>query len=355
MRRLVTILFLLTEFSLAKCWTKEPQAHWVSDHPGATDVFDEKTGTKIGVLTKGRLVKTMENFQEIHWSIRNAEGKKLESGITRIEHYEYTDDSHVQKVRQGKTTKYTWNQSKIFPGTRRDYLVYVPAQYDPSKPAALLVSQDGLRHADPDGPLRATTVLDNLIAKGEIPVTIGVFINPGRFAHQEPQEKPKNRSLEYDSLGDTYARFLHEEILPEVEKKYRLTQNPHLRCIMGGSSGGICSWTVCWERPDSFGRALIWVGTFVDIKGGHHYPAMIRKSAKKPIRAYLLDGENDLDNRFGNWPLANRQMAAALKFKDYDFHFDYGKCFHGSKAAGAKLPEMLRWIWRDWKHENPGK
>lgn len=352
--RALSILLFLTQISFAKCWTKETTAHWVTDKPDAAWVYNEKTGQKIGPLIKGRLVKTMENFQEIHWSIRDRSGKKLETGTTRIEHYDYSPDSLVQDVPKGKITRHSWNDSKIYPGTVRDYLVYVPAQYDPSKPAALLVCQDGLRHANPTGPLRATTVMDNLIAKGDIPVTIGVFINPGRLPDQGPKEKPKNRSIEYDSLGDTYARFLHEEILPEVEKNHRITKDPNLRCIMGGSSAGICSWTVCWERPDSFRRALIWVGTFVDIRGGNAYPALIRKTDRKPIRAYLLAGENDLDNRFGNWPLANRQMAASLKFKDYDYHFEYTQCFHGSKAAGAKLPDMMRWIWRDWK-TNPSK
>lgn len=333
----------------AKCWTKGTTAYWVTEKPGAIAVFNESTGQKIGNLTKGKLNLELENFQALTWSIRDAAGEKLETGTTRIEHYDYTPDSQTQNVPKGTVTRHTWNDSKIYPGTKRDYLVYVPAQYDPEKPAALLVCQDGLRHADPEGSLRTTTVMDNLIAKGDMPVTIGVFINPGRLAGQGPKEKPRNRSVEYDSLGDTYARFLHEEILPEVEKNHQLSQDPGMRCIMGGSSAGICSWTVCWERPDSFRKALIWVGTFVDIRGGNAYPAIIRKTPKKTIRAYLLAGENDLDNKFGNWPLANRQMAASLKFKDYDHHFEYGKCFHGSKAAGAQLPDMLRWIWRDWK------
>jgi enterochelin esterase-like enzyme len=283
----------------------------------------------------------------IPWSIRDDDGEILEKGVAQIEMYAYGEDSLVQEVPQGKVSTHTWNESTIYPGTQRDYQVYVPAQYTPEKPAALMVFQDGLRHADPKGTLRATTVMDNLIAKGEMPITIGVFVDPGRFADQGKKEKPKNRSVEYDSLGDTYARFLLEEILPEVEKSYKISDDPKMRGIAGGSSGGICAWTVCWEKPESFGKALIWVGTFVDIRGGHNYPPMLRKTEKKPIRAYLLAGENDLDNQFGNWPLANQQMAAALKFAGYDYHFEYGQCFHGSKGAGAKLPEMLRWLWRE--------
>jgi len=348
---LCQILFVIfcLQVAQARSWTKGTTVHWVTDEATALSVFNDKTGERIGDLVKGKLHKHVENFQEIPWSIRDHDEKVLETGTARIEHYEYMADSLPQAVPKGQVTKHTWNESEIYPGTQREYLVYVPAQYDAAKPAAMMIFQDGLRHANPEGTLRATTVMDNLIAKGEMPVTIGIFINPGRFAKQGPKEKPRNRSVEYDSLGDAYARFLLEEILPEVEKDYEISKDPKMRGIAGGSSGGICAWTVCWEKPESFGKALIWVGTFVDIRGGHNYPPMIRKTAKKPIRAYLLAGENDLDNKFGNWPLANQQMAAALKFADYDYFFDYGKCFHGSKAAGAKLPEMMQWLWRDWK------
>ena len=336
---------------IAKSWVKETTVHWRSTDSSAVSVFDEGTGQKIGDLKMGRLQKTVPNLQEINWTIRNAGGKVVESGKVRVEHYPYSADSLLQKVPKGKVTRHRWDKSAIYPGTRREYLVYVPAQYDGKKPAALMVFQDGLRHAAPGGNLRATTVMDNLIAKGEMPVTIGVFVNPGRFERQSDDEKPGNWSVEYDSLGDAYARFLLAEILPQVGETYRISEDPAMRAIAGGSSGGICSWTVCWERPESFGKALIWVGTFVDIRGGHHYPAIVRKTPKKNIRAYLLAGENDLDNRFGNWPLANQQMAASLRFAGYDHHFYYGKCFHGSKEAGAKLPEMMRWLWRDWRKE----
>ena len=349
MKRCLLIFLCGMGWLSARSWTKGLAVHWVTENPEAVSIFNEKTGARIGDLRKGRLQREFENFQAIEWSIRDGDEKVLEKGTAKVESYEYSKDSLVQKVPQGRVTKHTWNKSKIYPGTEREYLVYVPAQYDESKPAALMVFQDGLRHADPEGNLRATTVMDNLIASGEMPVTIGVFINPGRFQKQGPKEKPRNRSVEYDSLGDTYARFLLEEILPEVEKSYKLSDDPEMRGIAGGSSGGICAWTVCWEKPESFRKALIWVGTFVDIRGGHNYPPMVRKMKKKPIRAYLLDGENDLDNRFGNWPLANKQMAAALKYSGYDYHFEYGKGFHGSKEAGSKLPAMMKWLWRDWK------
>ncbi|NNC87024.1 MAG: esterase family protein [Akkermansiaceae bacterium] len=296
------------------------------------------------------LVKKLPNCVEFTYGAFTASGKKAGGGRVRIEDYPFTPDSIVQEgVPQGTVEKHAWNDSTVFPGTEREFLVYVPAQYDPAHPAGLLVFQDGLRHADRDGSMRAITVMDNLIHKGEMPVAIGVFINPGRLKGQDPKAKPKNRSFEYDSLGDQYARFLHEEILPFVAKKYTISDNPRLRCIAGGSSGAICAWTVAWERPESFQRVVSWVGTYVDIRGGHNYPPMIRKSEAKPIRVYLLAEEQDLDNQYGNWPLANRQMAKALDYKGYDHTLEFGPGFHGSRHAGVRLPDMLRWVWRDWK------
>ena len=121
----------------------------------------------------------------------------------------------------GTVEKFTFKTSQVFPGTERDYWVYVPKQYDPAKPAALMVFQDGGGYQSTNGSFRAPVVMDNLIAKKEMPVTIGVFINPGNIPAAEPGQKSRsNRSYEYDSLGDAYTRFLLEELLPEVEKNY---------------------------------------------------------------------------------------------------------------------------------------
>ncbi|MCB1202791.1 MAG: esterase family protein [Verrucomicrobiae bacterium] len=288
----------------------------------------------------------------VDYELRTTSGKGLAKGNVKIESYEYTADSlEKPEVPKGKVTTHEWNDSKVFPNTRREFKVYIPAQYDGSKPAALMVFQDGLRHADPasNGGLRATTVFDNLIAAGDMPVTIGIFVNPGRFPEQKPNDKARNRSLEYDSLGDAYVRFLLEEIIPNVvaEHGLKLSEDPAEWAIAGGSSGCACAWTAAWERPDKFGKVLGWVGTFVDIRGANAYPSLIRKTERKPIRAALLDGVNDLDNQFGNWPLANRQMEAALKFQGYDYRYWWGECFHGSAHAAVMLPEMLRWLWRD--------
>ncbi len=256
-------------------------------------------------------------------------------------------------VPQGEVTQDSWT-SEIFTGTVRDYWVYVPAQYDGKKPAALLVCQDGGGFVRENGAFRAPTVLDNLIHTGDIPVTIGVFINPGVVPPaKEGQEPRKNRSFEYDTLSDQYARFLLEEILPEVEKSYQITKNPRDRVICGNSSGAICAFTAAWERPDSFGKVISHIGSFTNIRGGHVYPALIRKTEPKPIRVFLQDGENDLDNLHGNWPLANQQMAAAFEYAGYDYQFVMGTGKHSGRHGGAIFPETLRWIWRDWKTAEP--
>jgi enterochelin esterase-like enzyme len=223
----------------------------------------------------------------------------------------------------------------------------VPKQYDASKPACVMVFQDGWGYANPSGQFRVPVVFDNLIAKHEMPITIGVFLNPGTVPPADQGQKGRsNRSFEYDSLGDAYSRFVLEEILPEVGKKYNLTKDPDERAICGISSGGICAWTVAWERPDQFHKVLSHVGSFTNIRGGHVYPALIRKTESKPIRVFLQDGSNDLDNLHGNWPLANQEMAAALKFAKYDYRFELGTEGHNGKHGGAILPESLKWLWR---------
>jgi enterochelin esterase family protein len=258
-------------------------------------------------------------------------------------------DSQIQKsVPQGKVTQMpAWSDSKIYPGTTRDWWVYVPAQYSKDKPAAVAVFCDGGGFVKPDGQFRAPVVFDNLIAKGEMPVTIGIFIQPGMFLNKDSKEKPRsNRSFEYDSLGDQHARFLLEEILPAVAKDYNLSTNPDDRMICGNSSGGICAFTVAWERPDAFRKVISHIGSFTNIRGGHVYPALVRKTDKKPIKVFLQDGRNDLDNQFGNWPLANQDMAAALKFAGYDYQFVLGEGTHNGKHGAALLPDTLRWLWK---------
>jgi enterochelin esterase family protein len=271
------------------------------------------------------------------------------SGLRAADEYKPGPDSFRQEgVPQGEVTKYSFTNSAVFPGTVRDYWIYVPKQYDPARPAALMVFQDGGSYQNTNGQYRVSTVFDNLIAKKDMPVTIGLFVNPGVIPATDPgKQERRNRSFEYDSLGDAYAKFLLDELLPEVAKKYNLTTNPDLRAICGASSGGICAFTVAWERPDAFRKVLSHIGSFTNIRGGHVYPALIRKTEKKPLRVFLQDGSGDLDNLHGNWPLANQEMAAALKFKDYDYRFEFGTEGHNGKHGGAILPDSLRWLWRD--------
>ncbi len=266
--------------------------------------------------------------------------------------YKFGPDSMVQAgVPQGEVIKLRWENSKVFPGTVRDWWIYVPKQYDPAKPAAVMVFCDGGGMVSKDGGFRVPVVFDNLIAKKEMPVTIGVFINPGEVPAAEPGQKGRsNRSLEYDSVGDAYVKFLLEEIKPEVSKKYNLTKDPAGWAICGNSSGGICAFTAAWERPDAFRKVVSHIGSFTNIRGGYIYPPLIRKSKDKPkpIRVFLQDGSNDLDNLHGNWPLANQDMAAAFKYAGYDYKFVFGDGAHSGKHGGAIFPDTMRWLWRDY-------
>jgi enterochelin esterase family protein len=264
------------------------------------------------------------------------------------EDYQLGPDSMEQEdVPKGKVTKYTWT-SKVFPGTVRDYWVYVPAQYDGKEPACVMVFQDGGSYQNPKGDFRTTIVFDNLIHQKAIPVTIGIFINPGVVPASEKGKEPRqNRSFEYDTLSDQYAGFLETEILPEVGKQYKLRDDAAGRAIGGISSGGICAFTVAWERPDLFSKVLSHVGSFTNIRGGDAYPGLIRKTERKPIRVFLQDGTNDLNNLHGNWWLANKQMESSLAFMKYDFKFVGGEGGHSGKHGGAILPDSLRWLWRN--------
>ena len=263
-------------------------------------------------------------------------------------------ESMVQpNVPQGVITEHELLESKIFPGTKRRYSVYVPQQYDASKPAALMVFQDGHTYERRDGDFRAPVVMDNLIHKEQIPVMIGVFVDPGHKKDALPERRdwkprPENRSFEYDTLSDDYVRFLLEEILPKVESQYNITEDPDGRGICGISSGGICAFTAAWERPDKFSKVISHVGSFTNIRHGDTYPGIIRKTDAKPIRVYMQDGSNDLDNEHGNWPLGNQQMHKALIHKKYDHKFEYGDGAHNGNHGGAIFPDAMRWTWRDY-------
>jgi enterochelin esterase-like enzyme len=262
--------------------------------------------------------------------------------------YQYGPDSQRQTgVPQGDVAHFQ-HVGAIFPDARRDYWVYVPQQYDPATPAAVMVFQDGHAYMSEEGAFRVPIVFDNLIHAGAMPVTVGIFINPGHVG-DAPLAVPwaaSNRSFEYDTLSDQYARFLMDEILPEVGARWKLTDDPTQRAICGLSSGGICAFTVGWERPDAFRKVMSHIGSFTDIRGGHVYPSHIRKHSIRPLRVFLQDGEADLDNAHGNWWLANLQMVAALKYRGYDHKFVAGSGGHDGAHGGAILPDSLRWLWR---------
>jgi hypothetical protein len=266
-------------------------------------------------------------------------------------------------------------RSTVLAGTVRRYWLFVPAQYTGAAPANVLVFQDGQRATNPEGALRVPQVLENLVASGDIPVTIGIFITPGHRAESYPDNlamgNPNNRAQEYDALSDAYTRFLVDELLPEVGKQYRLTDDVEGRAIGGTSSGAICAFTVAWHRPDVFRKVISMIGSYTSIgyrpataalpmtPGGDLYPPLIRKTPIKPIRIFLQDGSADLDNAHGNWFLANQQMLAAFQFanrsadgrKDtgarYDVTHVWGDGAHSDAHGGALLPEILRWMWRD--------
>ncbi len=268
-------------------------------------------------------------------------------GGGQLEAYETHADSREQPgVPKGTVKQMPPWESKIFAGTKRDWWVYLPAQYRPESPAAVMVFQDGAGPKD-----YVPTVFDNLIAKKDMPVTVGIFIQPGTRA-----DGGSNRSFEYDTLSDQYARFLLEEILPEVEKTTKLRHDAASRAISGASSGGICAFTVAWERPTEFSKVLSWIGSFTNIasgktvrEGGHNYEALVRKTPRKPIRVFLQDGSNDLDNANGNWPLANQTLAKSLSYARYDYRFEYGQGFHSNRHGRAILPDSLRWLWRGYE------
>lgn len=258
-------------------------------------------------------------------------------------------DSMVKAgVAQGKVIEFGFADSKVFPGTRRKIHLYIPANHDPKKETAVMVFQDGHTYVNPKGEFRVTTVFDNLIASGDMPPVIGIFIDPGHTGEPDPQSpwKNNNRSFEYDTLSADYATFLTDEILPLVGKDFNLTKDPEKRAICGTSSGGICAWTVAWERPDQFRKVVSSIGSFTNIRGGDVYPGKIRKTEMKPIRGFFEEGTEDLDNEHGNWPLANMAMEAALKFKGYDYKYVWGRHGHSGKNMGAIFPDAMRWLWR---------
>jgi enterochelin esterase-like enzyme len=284
-------------------------------------------------------------------------------------------DSYLEaNVPSGKLSEKLIHTSKIYDGMKSEYWIYVPAGYDPKVPAALMVFQDGGAYIHRDGNNSALNVIDNLIAQKKIPVMICVFINPGdvtdapgtptyRFVQAYAEQwhrtlKDSMRSTEYDTVSDRYARFLRDEVLLEVAAHYNLRKDAYSRAITGMSSGGICSFNTAWQMPDQFGRVISWIGSFTSIQwkedpaipdGGQDYPEKILRGPARNLRVWLQDGSNDQENdRYGSWPLANIRMANALKLKNYDFHLSFGRGTHNPGHGAAEFPAEMIWLWRDY-------
>ncbi len=266
------------------------------------------------------------------------------------EEYKQGPDSFRQEgVPKGAITAHKWT-SKIFPGTVRDYWIYVPAQINSRNPAPVMIFQDGGGMVQEDGAgYKVPVVLDNLIHKKDIPPLIAIFINPGVLPAANANAQPRfNRSLEYDGLGDRYARFLIEEILPEIARTHNLSKDPDHYALAGSSSGAIAAFNAAWSRPDQFRRVLSFIGSFVNLRGAQILPSLIRKFEPKPLRVFLQDGSNDNDIYGGSWWIANQDMARSLEWSGYESKFVKGTEAHNSKHGSAILPDALRWLWKDF-------
>lgn len=265
----------------------------------------------------------------------------------------YNPDSYPQPgIPKGQLSEKRTITSKIYDGMKADYWVYASPGVDPNTPAPVMIWQDGQNVAKGDlGPLRLFTVTENLIAQHRLPPMVHVMIAPG-FS---PDGKPM-RSIEYDTVSDRYNHFLLDEVLPEVEKTYKLRHDGYSRAIAGESSGGICSFNSAWWMPDQFSRVHSAIGSFTSIQwhpelkqdGGYIFPFWIRKTPRKNIRIWMSDGSDDIENQFGSWPLQNIQMANSLKMQGYDYHFRFGVATHDSAQFALDLPESLTWLWRDY-------
>jgi enterochelin esterase-like enzyme len=266
------------------------------------------------------------------------------------------DSKPMDGVPHGKFSEAKIIPSEVFPGTQHTYWVYVPAQYDPAQPTAVMILNDGQAMKAEPGDVQAQYVFDNLIYRREIPVMLGVFINPGRRPDQpEPNTKEwgdrtSNRPDEYNPPTDKYARVIVDELMPALKKEYNISPDPDLHGIMGTSSGGCAAFGVAWFRPNDFHKVITIVGSFTSIRGEYIYPELVAASETKPIRIFMQDGRNDnrrVDNPNGDWFYQNVRLMKALTAKGYEVNYAWGIGNHGQKQGGAIFPDMMRWLWRD--------
>jgi enterochelin esterase family protein len=314
---------------------KTPALVTDDDKPVPMSRIDGNLWTKVVKLTAGR-------SHQFHYLIDGAAfGGRLDTPVFLPESYEQPG------VPQGKMSDKLLHTSKVYEGMLSEYWIYVPAQYDPATPAGLMIWQDGQGHIARNG-RRTLNVLDNLTYQKRIPVMISVFIAPGKISDKAM------RSIEYDTVNDTYVHFL-DELLAGVYAQYNIRKDAYSRGIAGESSGGICSFNAAWLHPEKFSRVLSTIGSYTSIQwhpgqidGGNVYPNKVRKEPKRNIRVYLQDGSEDLENDHGSWPLQNIQLANSLKLKDYDFHLQFGNGSHNGADANSQLPNSLAWLWRDY-------
>ena len=284
-------------------------------------------------------------------------GKRV-GGLTDVPAFGPDSYSHPG-VPQGRLSEKMTYVSKLYPGMKTEYWIYVPAQYDPEKPAALMIWQDGHYHVERDGPpqvpptgqppSRLQNVIDNLTAQKQIPVAIYLLIDPGTVG------ATAMRSIEYDTVSDLYPRFLKDEILPEIHSRYNIRVDGYSHAIAGNSSGGICAFNAAWYMPELFSRVLMRIPSFTSLQwkpgeqdGGNIYPFRVRKEPARNIRVWMQDGSEDMEQASGSWPLQSIQMANSLKLRGYDFHFTYGTGTHNHAQSNSEMPEALRWMWRDY-------
>lgn len=337
-------------------------------------LIDDKPGVEMHAIPTTDIwysTATIDQLGKLHafcYTVKGAKfGGKLDVPV-------FGPLSYLQPgVPSGTLSEKITHVSKIYDGMKSEYWIYVPAQYKPDTPAAVMIFNDGGWYTDRNGNNPALNVIDNLIAQKKIPVMICIFINPGDIADSPGTPtynfvraygekwnrtlKDSMRSTLYDTVSDRYPRFLRDEILADVGAKYNLRKDAYSRAVTGLSSGGIASFNAAWQMPDAFGRVISWIGSFSSIQwkedpsnadGGQDYPEKILREPHRNVRVWLQDGENDLDLRYGNWPLNNLRMANALKAKEYDFHFSYGKGTHNSAHGAAEFPEEMIWLWRDY-------
>jgi len=377
LREAITATFDARDLKEGTAWTGHgPDFFFATQAPSQPSlVIDEAPGPAMQHLAGSDLwyaaarIEPVGRLHSFHYMINGATfGGKLDLPA-------FGPLSYLQPgVPSGTLSEKIEHTSKIYDGMKSESWIYVPAQYDPKTPAALMVFQDGGGYIHRDGNNPTLNVLDNLIAEKKIPVMIAVFINPGDItdspgtptynfvkAYSDKWHrtlKDSMRSTLYDTVSDRYARFLRDEVLANVQSRYNIRKDAYSHAITGLSSGGICSFNAAWQMPDQFSRVISWIGSFTSIQwkedpgtpdGGQDYPEKVLREPRRNLRVWLQDGSEDQENdRYGSWPLANVRLANALKLKGYDFHFSFGKGTHNSGQGAAEFPEEMIWLWRDY-------